>query len=73
MFGTFFIKEKQEIAFIIALTRSIAQSGNVRIMKSNKDSNFVGAERELGEALKEMDFQVKSFLEKDKTGWIVRE
>ena len=30
-------------------------------MKSNNDSNFVGAERELDETLTEMNFQVNFF------------
>ena len=42
-------------------------------MKSNNDSNFAGSEREreLDETLTEMNFRVKSFLEKDDAGCVI--
>ena len=50
-------------SFILALRRFIACRGNVRSMRSENGSNFVGAAKELGQALKEMEQQVKLFLE----------
>ena len=61
-------------SFIQALRRFIARRGNVRLMRSDNGSNFIGAERELAEAFKEMDHQaVKSFLENHGADWIVWE
>ena len=42
-------------------------------MRSDNGSNFVGAAKELGQALKEMDQQVKLFLETYGADWIVWE
>ena len=50
-------------SFILALWRFIALRGNVTFMRSGSGSNFVGEAKELGQALKEMDKQVKLFLE----------
>ena len=50
-------------SFILALQRFIARRGNVRFMRSDNGSNFVGAVKELGQALKETDQQIKLFLD----------
>ena len=42
-------------SFIPALRRLIARRGNVRQMRSDNGSNFVGAEQELLKAFSEMD------------------
>ena len=49
--------------FILALQRFIDRRGNVRFMRSDNGSNFVGAVKELGQALKETDQQIKLFLD----------
>ena len=58
-------------SFILALQRFIARRGNVKFMRSDNGSNFVGAAKQLGQALKEMDQQVKLFLETHGADWIV--
>ena len=41
--------------FILALRRFISRRGNIRTIRSDNGRNFVGAENELRDALKEMD------------------
>ena len=60
-------------SFILALWRFIACRGNVRFMRSGNDHDFVGAAKELGQTLKEMDQEVKLFLKTHGTDWIVWE
>ena len=60
-------------AFILALRRFIAHSGNARSMRCDNGSNFVGEAKGLGQALKEMDKQIKLVLETDGADWIVWE
>ena len=51
-------------SFIQALRRFIARRGNIRILRCDNGSNFVGAQRELAKAFQEMDHQkIQHFLE----------
>ena len=50
-------------SFIMALRQFISIRGNIRSLRSDWGSNFVGAERELKEAVKEMNHErIKDFL-----------
>ena len=51
-------------SFILALQRFFYCRENVRFMRSDESSILVGAAKELGQALKEMDWQVDSW------GWL---
>ena len=44
-------------SLIQALQRFIARRGNVRVWRSDNGSNFVGAQKELGKAIKEIGHQ----------------
>ena len=58
-------------SFIQALRRFIARRGNVRTLRCDNGTNFVGAETELHKALKEMDDKkVSSFLQLHGGDWI---
>lgn len=58
-------------SFINALRRFICRRGPVRQLRSDRGTNFVGARRELLEALKEMDGEaVKGELAKSNCDWI---
>ena len=46
---------------IQALRRFVAQRGNIRVLRSDNGSNFVGAQKELEKAYKEMDHQKIEF------------
>ena len=48
-------------SFIQALRRFVARRGNIRVLRSENGSNFVGAQKELGKAYKEMDDQKIEF------------
>ena len=49
---------------IQALRRFIAKRGNIRVLRSDNGSNFVGAQKELGNAFKEMDHEkIQCFLQ----------
>ena len=51
-------------SFIQALRRMVARRGNVRQIRSDNGSNFVGAEQELIKAFNEMDHsKIQSFLQ----------
>jgi len=59
-------------SFILALRRMIGRRGNIRIIRSDNGSNFVGAKNELNSALKEMDQEkIKRFLQNKGTDWLV--
>ena len=50
-------------SFVNALRRFIALRGPVRVLRSDRGTNFIGAERELAEAVSEMDDkQIEQFL-----------
>ncbi|XP_060586927.1 uncharacterized protein LOC132742506 [Ruditapes philippinarum] len=58
-------------SFINALRRFLAVRGPVRVLRSDSGTNFVGAERELANALSEMDIsQVHRFLQKESCDFI---
>ena len=61
-------------SFINALRRFVCRRGPVRQLRSDQGSNFVGAKRELKEALKEFnDDQIKEELLKNNCDWITFE
>ena len=58
-------------SFIQALRRLIARRGNVRQIRSDNGSNFVGAEQELLKAFSEMDHnKIENFLQDHGGDWI---
>ena len=57
--------------FLNALRRFISRSGNVRELRSDQGTNFVGAKKELAAALKELDTtSVKEYLSSQDCDWI---
>ena len=57
--------------FILALRRFIARRGPMREMRSDNGTNFVGAERELREAVQEMKHdQIRKKMQKESIDWI---
>ena len=58
-------------SYINALRRFLAERGPVRQIRSDRGTNFVGAKRELANALSEMDHEkVKSHLLRENCNWI---
>ena len=58
--------------FIQILRRFIARRGNIRVLRNDNGSNFVGAQKELGNAFKEMDHQkIQYFLRNTGSEYIV--
>lgn len=58
-------------SYINALRRFLAERGPVRQIRSDRGTNFVGAKRELADALNEMDHEkVSSHLLKENCDWI---
>ena len=51
-------------SFIYVLKRFMARRGNIKTLRSDRATNFVGAEREVGEELKKLE---------DKEDWLVKE
>ena len=59
--------------FILALRRFVARRGNVRSIRCDNGSNFVGAESELAKAVQEMNnSKIKHHLLSQGTDWIER-
>ena len=59
-------------SFILALRSFIARRGNVRSIRCDNGSNFVGAERELAKSFEKMDHRkIKHFMLNQKADWIV--
>ena len=59
-------------SFIQALLRFIARRGNIRVLRGGNGSNFVGAQKELGNAFKEMDHQkIQYFLQNIGADYII--
>ena len=57
--------------FILALRRFITRRGPVREMRSDNGTNFVGAERELREAIQEMKHnEIREKMQKESIDWI---
>ena len=58
-------------SFILVLRRFISRRGNVREIRSDNGSNFVGAKRELQAAFKAMSHtKISSFLRSKGTDWV---
>ena len=58
-------------SFILALSRLVAQRGNIRSIYSHNGSNFIGAEQELNKAHMEMDDRkIQFFLLEQGGEWI---
>ena len=47
--------DKSTDAFLLALRRFISRRGFIKVLKSDNISNFIGAEKELKEALKQLN------------------
>jgi len=59
-------------SFINALRRFIARRGNIRQLRSDNGTNFVGAEADIQRALKEMDHsKLSEFLRQNGGGYII--
>ena len=59
-------------SFLNAFRRFTSRRGPVRQLRSDQGTNFVGARRELMEALNEMDHEkIKSSLLKEQCDWIL--
>ena len=59
-------------SFIMSLRRFIARRGNIRTIRSDNGSNFVGAEAELKKAFMEMNHNlIKNFLQNKGTDWCI--
>ena len=59
-------------SFMQALRRLIATRGNIRVLRSDAVSNFVGAQKELGKAFKEMNHQkIQYFLQNIGADYII--
>ena len=57
--------------FILALRQLIARCGDVRSIYSDNGSNFIGAERELRKAYKDMnDDKIQSYMQEHGGDWI---
>ena len=60
-------------SFILALRRFIARRGNIRSIRCDNGSNFIGAEKELEKCMNEMDNKrIGDFLLEKRADWIVR-
>ena len=58
--------------FLINLRRFVGGKGNVKMIRSDNRSNFVGASTELIHALQEMDhINISNFLEENGGEWMV--
>ena len=57
-------------SFIQALRRFISRRGTIRELRSDRGTNFIGAESELERAFDEMDDKVKTELLKEGIDWI---
>ena len=59
------------VSFIHALRCFIARCGPVREIRCDNGTNFIGAQRELSQAMQEMDHdQIQDKLDKEGTDWI---
>ena len=59
-------------SFMMALRRMIARRGNIRVIRSNNGSNFVGTENKFKRAFQEMDHvKIKHFPQDKGTDWLV--
>ena len=59
-------------SFILALRRLTARSGNIRSIRCDNESNFIGTEKELEKCMNEMDNKrIGDFLLEKRADWIV--
>ena len=59
-------------SFIMCLRRFIGRRGNVRMIRSDNGSNFIGAEKELNKAFLEMNQnKIQTYLQTLGTDWIL--
>ena len=59
-------------SFIMCLKRFIGCHGNVRMLRSDNGSNFIGAEKELSEDFLDMDQnKIRRFLQNLGSDWII--
>ena len=66
-------KSMETDSFILTLRRFIARRGNVRTIRSDNGSNFVGAERELEKSMEETNHsKIQRFMLNRNADWIVR-
>ena len=59
-------------SFIMALQRMIARRGNIRSMRGDNGTNFVGTENQLKRAFQEMNHtKIKHFLQENGADWLI--
>ena len=67
-----FCNSMETDSFIQALRRLTGRRGNIRTIRSDNGSNFVGAEKELLKAFQQMHHnKIKFFLQNNGSDWIV--
>ena len=65
-------KSMETDSFILALRRFVARRGNVRTIRRDNWSNFVGAERELAKSMEEINHsKIQRFMLNQNADWIV--
>ena len=65
-------KSMETDSFILALRRFVARRGNVRTIRCDNGSNFVGAERELAKSMEEINHsKIQRFMLNQNADWIV--
>ena len=65
-------KSMETDSFILALRRFVARRGNVRTIRCDNGSNFVGAERELAKSMEEINHRkIQRFMLNQNADWIV--
>ena len=64
-------KSMETDSFILGLRRFIARRGNVRTIRCDHGSNFVGAERELSKSIKMNHSKIQRFMLNQNADWIV--
>ena len=56
---------------IMALQKMIARKGNIRSMRGDNGTKFVGTDNELKRVFQEFIFKIKYFLQENGAGWLV--
>ena len=65
------VQNMETDSFIQALRRFIARRGNIRLIRCDNGTNFVGAKSELQRSLSEMDEdKISHFLQNGRTDWV---
>ena len=66
-----FVSTMETDSFIMALQRIIARRGNIRTMRSDNGTNFVGTENELKRVFQEMNHtKIKHFFQENGADWL---